>query len=487
MAESTPSDSGPRRFVSGPKALDTAHWSHDRHRRPGRRLGPRAARRRRRGRRCRRCSTRPTRAPHAFADAHAGRVAELDGPGLAAAMGELEAISDLLGRAGNYAHLRFAVDTDDPANGALVAQVQELGDRDRDQAPVLRARVGGARRRACRRAAGGRRPRHAAPPPAHVRRYRPHLLSEAEEKLMAEKSVTGSERLVAAVQRADERDPRRPAGPRRGAPARRRAEPPACPPTARSAARPPRRSPPRSQPGPAHARVHLQHAAAQDKATDDRLRSYPTWLSQPQPLQRGQRRVGARRCSRRSRGRYDLPQRWYKLKAQLLGLDRLADYDRAASIAPTRRPVPTGRTPPSSCWSAYSSFSPVLGDLGARFFDERWIDAPVAPGKRGGAFCAYTMPSVHPYLMLNYTVAPARRARRSRTSSATGCTPRWPRPRGIFEQHTPLTVCETASVFGETLVFRRLLDEAGHAASRGSRCWPRTSRARSRRSSARPR
>ena len=52
---------------------------------------------------------------------------------------------------------------------------------------------------------------------------------------------------------------------------------------------------------------------------------------------------------------------------------------------------------------SYRSFSPQLGDLSARFFDERWIDAPVRPGKRGGAFCAYTVPSVHPYVMLNYT------------------------------------------------------------------------------------
>ena len=97
-------------------------------------------------------------------------------------------------RAANYAHLRFAADTEDEANGALVAKVTELATGDRDEARVLRPRVGGGRRRRRRRAArGGRASSACATTCAPIRRYRPHLLSEAEEKLMAEKSVTGRE------------------------------------------------------------------------------------------------------------------------------------------------------------------------------------------------------------------------------------------------------------------------------------------------------
>src|SRR5690606_18839335 len=96
------------------------------------------------------------------------------------------------------------------------------------------------------------------------------------------------------------------------------------------------------------------------------------------------------------RSRYDIPQRWYRLKAQILGIDRIADYDRMASVAETESHIG---------WSdardlvldAYRSFSPELADIAQRFFDERWIDAPVRPGKRPGAFCAYTVPSHHPY------------------------------------------------------------------------------------------
>ena len=110
------------------------------------------------------------------------------------------------------------------------------------------------------------------------------------------------------------------------------------------------------------------------------------------------------------RARYELPRRWYRLKAQLLGIDRLADYDRMAAVTAGRREGRVAGGASELVLDAYASFSHELGALVERFFDERWIDAPVRPGKRGGAFCAYGVPSVHPYVMLNYTYAAPRRA-----------------------------------------------------------------------------
>jgi oligoendopeptidase F len=114
---------------------------------------------------------------------------------------------------------------------------------------------------------------------------------------------------------------------------------------------------------------------------------------------------------------------------------------------------------------AFADFSPTLADGARRFFDEDWIDAPVRPAKRGGAFCAYTVPSVHPFVLLNYT-----HKRRDVLTLAHelghGLHAYLARPRGVFEQNTPLTLAETASVFGETLVFRRLLDAADSPESR---------------------
>jgi oligoendopeptidase F len=114
---------------------------------------------------------------------------------------------------------------------------------------------------------------------------------------------------------------------------------------------------------------------------------------------------------------------------------------------------------------SYTAFSPELGTLVSRFFDEHWIDGPVRPAKRGGAFCAYTVPSVHPYVLLNYThqrrdVLTLAHELGHGVHAALGAR------QGVFHMSTPLTMAETASVFGETLVFGRLLEQAATPESR---------------------
>jgi oligoendopeptidase F len=107
----------------------------------------------------------------------------------------------------------------------------------------------------------------------------------------------------------------------------------------------------------------------------------------------------------------------------------------------------------------YDAFSPAAGGVVRRFFDENWIDAPPRPHKRGGAFCSYTVPSVHPYVLLNFT-ARRRDVLTIAHELGHGLHAALAQPQGIFHQATPLTLAETASVFGETLVFERLLAEA---------------------------
>ena len=114
---------------------------------------------------------------------------------------------------------------------------------------------------------------------------------------------------------------------------------------------------------------------------------------------------------------------------------------------------------------SYSSFSPVLGDLVRRFFDEHWIDAPVRPGKRAGAFCAYAVPSVHPYVMLNWT-SRRRDVLTLAHELGHGVHAALGGRQGIYHMSTPLTLAETASVFGETIVFGRLLERAETPESR---------------------
>ena len=200
-----------------------------------------------------------------------------------------------------------------------------------------------------------------------------------------------------------------------------------------------------------------------DKAVDDRLRSYPHWLaSRNLANEASDESVAALVAA--VRGRYELPRRWYRLKARLLGVERLADYDRAAAVT-AEDPEVGWHQARQLVLDSYDSFSPDLGRLAGRFFEERWIDAPVRPNKRGGAFCAYTVPAVHPYVMLNYT-----QKRRDVLILAHelghGLHAALAAPRGLLHQHTPLTLAETASVFGETVVFGRLLQSAEGAESR---------------------
>jgi oligoendopeptidase F len=396
-----------------------------------------------------------------FAQTYAGHVGDLDGPGLAAAMAELETLVDLLGRAGSYAMLRFAVDTADPANGALLARMQEKGTAVETKLLFFElewAALDDERVDELLVADGLATTRHHL---RTLRRYRPHLLSEPEEKLMTEKALTGRDawtrlfsELTSAI-RVELPD----------------AEEGVALDVALSRLVSPDRDVRRTtaqavttalEPG-LRTRAYVFNTLLQDKAVDDRLRSYPNWLAS-RNLANEASDESVQALLEAVRSNYDLPRRWYRLKADLLGLDRLADYDRMASVADEEVTVDWPEAT-DLVLTSFHEFSPVLGGLAQRFFDEHWIDAPVRPNKRGGAFCAYTTPSVHPFVMLNYT-GRRRDVLVLAHELGHGLHAGLATARGPLEQHTPLTVSETASVFGETLVFRRLLDAADTPRSR---------------------
>jgi oligoendopeptidase F len=402
-----------------------------------------------------------TERAQAFAAAHAGKVAQLDAAGLRAAMEELAALHELVGRAGSWASLRFAVDTADPARGALLQEVQERGTA--IQTALLFFELEWA-------ALEDERAEQLLADPglafcAHhlrsERRYRPYLLSEPEEKILAEKRISstsawsrlfaeltsalevtlpGAERAVTLEQALA-----RLSGPDRE---QRRVAAEAV--TAALA------------PG-IRTRASIYNTLLHDKAVEDRLRGYPHWLAE-RNLSNEASDASVQALVSAVRARYDVPQRWYRLKAKLIGVERLADYDRAATIADTDERF-TWAQAREIVLGAYADFEPSLGALAKRFFDERWIDAPVRPGKRGGAFCAYTVPSAHPYVLLNYT-ARRRDVLTLAHELGHGVHAAMSAPQGVFHQGTPLTLAETASVFGEALVFGRLLEAAPSPASR---------------------
>ncbi|MEL6982750.1 MAG: M3 family oligoendopeptidase, partial [Actinomycetota bacterium] len=192
-----------------------------------------------------------------------------------------------------------------------------------------------------------------------------------------------------------------------------------------------------------------------EKSVQDRLRNYLTWISS-RNLSNEASDESVEALVSAVVGRYDIPQRWYTLKAKVLGIDRLADYDRMAAVADGQRQVGWSEAT-SVVRDAYQSFSPELADIVGRFIDERWIDAPVRPGKQPGAFCAYAVPDLHPYVLLNWT-GRSRDVLTLAHELGHGVHGYLAREQGIFHQSTPLTLAETASVFGETVTNNRLVE-----------------------------
>jgi len=429
----------------------------------------------------------------AFPERYAGKLGELDGEGLAEAMGELAVIHEMVGRAGAYAALRFSADTADPANGALLqrAQEQETAIQTRLLFFELEwAALPQERADALLAGEGLDFCRHHL---RNVRRYRDHLLSEPEEKILSEKALTGAgawtrlfEELTSAIEvelpatrgsdgpahgASDASGEEGSDGPGAGGSGEDGAREKVALAVALSRLSLPDREVRREaaegvtaalEPG-LRTRAFLFNTLLADKATDDRLRRYPHWLA-ARNLSNEASDDSVQALIEAVRGRYGIARRWYRLKARLLGVERLADYDRMAPVTQDDVSFPFAQAR-EIVLDCYSSFSPELGEVARRFFEGRRIDAPVRPAKRSGAFCASAGPSVEPYVLLNYT---SRRRDVLTLAHELGHGVHFALAarQGIFQQTTPLTLAETASVFGETIVFGRLLEEDSTPASR---------------------
>ena len=399
----------------------------------------------------------------AFAESYSGRLEQLDGDGLAAAMRELAGIQELAARGGYFAALNFSTDTADPQRGALLAHAQEQETAIQTALLFFELQWAALSDERAEQLLAGEGLDFCRHYLRSVRRYRDHLLSEPEEKVLAEKSLTGAnawtrlfEEQTAAIRvrlpdaADDEAVALDVALSRLMSPDREQRRTTAEAVTEALA------------PG-LRTRAYVFNTLLADKAVDDRLRRYPHWLA-ARNLANEASDESVNALLEAVRGRYEIPRAWYRLKARLLGIDRLADYDRSAAVTEdvVEYPYAQAREIVTDC---YSSFSPELGRLAARFFADSHIDGPVRPGKRGGAFCAAATPSVFPYVLLNYTFR-----RRDVLTLAHelghGVHFALAAGQGIFHQATPLTLAETASVFGETIVFGRLLAEDNAPASR---------------------
>lgn len=386
----------------------------------------------------------------AFHERYYGRVAELDAAGLAEAIAERERIESVFTRAIYFAHLSFATDMADPERGALIARLTEKGAVLDTQLLFFGLELAGIEDTAMESLLEDPALERWDHWVRSVRRFRPYLLSEPEEKILTEKSVSGVsawgrlyEELLGALKvtldgeeigfeqamaklYSPDRDLRRRAS---------EAVTEALAPGLRT-------------------RSYIFNTTVLDKSVDDRLRGYETWLT-ARNLANDTTDEAVQALIDAAVARYDVPRRYYRLKAKMLGLDRLAFYDRMAPIGddPTTVPWDDAR---ELVVAAYADFSQTSGDIVERFFTESWIDAPVRENKRTGAFCATSVPGVHPYVLMNYT-ADRRSVLTLAHELGHGLHGVLAGPLGLFNAQTPLTTAETASVFGEALTFKRLL------------------------------
>lgn len=379
-----------------------------------------------------------------------GQVARLDSPALADAVSRLEALEQRLSRVGTYIMLLHAVRTDDPAVGAALAWFEErataVGNR------VLFFQLEWLDLEDETAAAHLQHPelaryRHYL---ENARRYRPYRLSEAEERILADKARTArsawtrlfdetfararfdvegeqlSEEEVLSRLRDGDRERRR-----------RAAE---------------------GFTAGLHERLplltHTFNTVLADKATDDRLRGYPHWLTERNLDNEASDEMVAALVNSVTE-RYDLVTRYYRLKRDLLGVDELMDYDRYAPLPGSERTV-TWDEARQTVLEAFGGFSEDMRAIAERFFDEGWIDAPVADGKQGGAFSHPATPDHHPYVLVNFTGTPSDVMTLAH-ELGHGVHQYLAREQGHYNADTPLTTAETASVFAEMLTFEHLM------------------------------
>lgn len=395
----------------------------------------------------------------AFAEDVRGKLASLDAAGMVAALRRMEEIHDIQGRAASFAFLNFATDMADPVRGALLQKVQEAITQTGTQLIFFSLEWievpdhAAARLLADPALADYRHHLESA------RRYRPYVLSEPEEKIMVEKSVTARsswdrlfDELCASI-RVGTSDGEKGldealAGLHSSDPEARRELAQAVTDALREGLR---------------TRRFVLNTVLADKAMDDRLRQFPTWIADRNLANEAPDQSVASLIEAVT-GRYEIPQRYYALKKRLLGLDTFHDWDRYA---------PYGGPEPEVGWEearetvleAYGSFSPRLRELAQEFFDRRWIDAALAPNKQGGAFSHPTTPSAHPYVLLNYT-GRRRDVLVMAHELGHGVHQSLARRQTPFNAGTPLTTAETASIFGETVTFTRLLEREHDPARR---------------------
>ncbi|HUQ38221.1 MAG TPA: M3 family oligoendopeptidase [Aestuariivirga sp.] len=388
----------------------------------------------------------------AFAEKYKGKLADLSGADLADALKAYEAISDLLGRTGSYSQLYYVGDTTDAARGKFYGDVSSKQTEISTQLLFFELELNRIDDAALEKAMQVPALNHYRPWIENLRKEKPYQLDDKLEELFLEKSQTGYgafnrlfdetmadlrfevdgqslaiEPTLNLLQSPDE--------------VKRKAGAMALAQTFKENLR---------------LFTLITNTLAKDKDISDRWRGFKDIAEARHLSNRVEPEVVDALVAAVRAAYPNLSHRYYKMKAKWLGKDKLMHWDRNAPLpAEDTREVPWADAE-KIVLSAYGEFSPEMAAIAKTFFDRKWIDAPVRPGKAPGAFAHPTVPSAHPYVLLNY-MGKTRDVMTLAHELGHGVHQVLAAKQGALMASTPLTLAETASVFGEMLTFQALL------------------------------
>jgi oligoendopeptidase F len=388
----------------------------------------------------------------AFEISYRGQVATLDPPAFAEMMQELARNEEEATLPEVYAYLLHSQNTQDEAAGRLLARVREAAAERGSHGVFFSLELAHTTDEHAARLYEHPESARYSHTIEEARKFRPHQLTESEERVLTEYSPVGNsawtrlfEELCAAIRvdmdgrplqleqalvllREPDREVRRKAS--------------AAVTTALG--------------HDIRTRAYIFNIVLQEKAIDDRMRRFPSWISS-RNLANETSDEAVQALVDAVTGRYDVCARYYRVKKKLLNVGELHEWDRYAPVSDTTRVV-SWEDAKELVLGSYRRFSNRAGDLVEDFFKHGWIDAPVVPGKSGGAYCMPVTPRHHPYVMLNFT-GRLRDALVMAHELGHGLHDRLAAKQHVFDFHPPLTLAETASVFGEALTFDRIMSE----------------------------
>ncbi|MDZ7805689.1 MAG: M3 family oligoendopeptidase [Gracilimonas sp.] len=387
-----------------------------------------------------------------FSKKYRGKIAKLSPAEFCQMLEEYEKMLDTSGKIGSFAYLQWSTDTGNSDYGKLVAETNELSSEISQKLVFLDVEWLNIPEEDAQKLIDSEELKKYKHYLESSRRYKDHVLEEGQEKIMSAKSVTGrsawvrffDETLGAAKFELDGKE------------------------LSEQEVLSKLHESDRDLRVRAHASLtkkfkdlsrqltFIFNTILADKSTNDNLRKYESWIdSRNLANQTDRETVDA--LIESVTGQYELVQRYYKLKKKLLGLDKMKDYDRYAPMLKNEATIKWDSAR-KMVLDSYSKFHPQMGEITNEFFEKNWIDAAIKPGKRGGAYSAGTVPSAHPYVFMNFD-GKIRDVQTLAHELGHGVHQYLSRQQGVLQSSTPLTTAETASVFGEMLVFQKLMKE----------------------------